>query len=103
MTTPGTVTEALAFLSAAGYVDDYRLCADGIVGDRADAPHPVATASVDYTFRFEGNSDPGDSSIVLGVRCAEWGRKGVIVSAYGADADPESAAMLIALTATAEH
>ncbi len=98
MPTPDTVTEAVAFLASEGYVDDYRLCPEGIVDTATGAAHPVATATVDYTFRFEGPSDPGDEAIVLGVHCAGWGRRGVVVSAYGPDAEPETAAMLVALT-----
>lgn len=97
MTTPDTVTEALSFLAAEGYSDEYQLCPAGLmVPDRPDA-HPIETAVVDYTFRFEGASDPGDEAIVLGVRCPEWGRKGVVVSAFGPAADPEHTQLLIAL------
>jgi len=98
MEAPDTVTEAVEFLTREGYVDDLRLCADGIVAAGRDAPHPTSTAIVDFTFRFEGDSDPGDEAIVLGVQCTEWNRKGVIVSAYGPDADPAEAALLVALT-----
>ena len=99
---PDTVTEAVVFLASKGYVDDYQLCPAGILDTRGQRTHPVGTATVDYTFRFEGASDPGDAAIVLGVQCTDWGRKGVIVSAYGADVEPETAAMLIALTAPPE-
>ena len=98
MTTPDTVTEAVEFLSTQGYVDDYRLCDSGIVADDLQETHPIETAVVDFTFRFEGPSDPSDEAIVLGVSCPEWGRKGIVVSAYGPDADPEEAALLVALT-----
>ena len=60
--------------------------------------HPLQSAVVDYTFRFEGDSDPGDEAIVLGVHCGDSDRKGVVVSAYGPDADPEHTALLVALT-----
>lgn len=103
MPKPDTVTEAVAFLVSEGYVDDFRLCAEGIIASRSDATHPVATAAVDYTFRFEGLSDPGDEAIVLGVHCVGWGRKGIIVSAYGPDAEPETAALLVALARMAER
>lgn len=42
--------------------------------------------SIDEQYRFEGMSNPGDSSIVFGVRCTD-GIKGTIVSAYGPYAD----------------
>ena len=95
---PETVTEAVAFLSEEGYVDDLQVSADGIVSRGHDSPHPPDTAIVDHTFRFEGTSDPGDESIVLGVRCTEWNSKGVIVAAYGPDSDPFEAEVLMALT-----
>ena len=98
MPAPDTVTEAVAFLASEGYVEDYRLCHGGIESPDHDAPHPADNAVVDHTFRFEGPSDPGDEAIVLGVRCPEWGSKGVIVAAYGPDADPDEAAVLVALT-----
>ena len=97
MTTPDTVTEALAFLASEGYVDDYRLGPEGVIDVKTGATQPLRTASVDYTFRFEGPTDPGDEAIVLGVHCGDWGGKGVVVSAYGPGADPEHAALLVAL------
>lgn len=101
MDAPDTVTEAVAFLASQGYVDDYHLSPEGIVDANSRTTHPLQTATVDYTFRFEGDSDPGDEAIVLGVSCTEWGRKGVVVSAYGPDADPEHTALLVALTRSA--
>jgi len=98
MKVPDTVTEAVELLAAEGYVDDYRLCPNGIEADGHDLAHPIGRAIVDHTFRFEGPSDPGDEAIVLGVRCPEWNSKGVIVSAYGPDADPAEAELLVALT-----
>lgn len=103
MPTPDTVTEAIVFLVSEGYVDDFQLCAEGLLDTGTRAIHPLRTATVDYTFRFEGPSDPGDQAIVLGVHCTEWARKGVVVSAYGPDADPEHAALLVALTRSTER
>ena len=95
--TPDTVTEAVAFLASEGYVDDFELGTDGVVDATTGATHLLASAVVDHTFRFEGDSDPGDEAIVLGVHCTACGRKGVVVSAYGPDADPEHVAILLAL------
>jgi hypothetical protein len=94
---PDTVTDAVAFLASQGYVDEYQLTADGLAAADSVSTHPLATTIVDYTFRFEGPSDPADEAIVLGVSCTEWGRKGVVVSAYGPYADPDEARLLAAL------
>jgi hypothetical protein len=98
MPAPDTVTEAVEYLTREGYVDDLKISRRGIEAPDRDAPHPTATVIVEHTFRFEGPSDPADEAIVLGVRCPEWDTKGVIVAAYGPDADPDEAAVLVALS-----
>ncbi|MCU0311862.1 MAG: hypothetical protein MUE36_13075 [Acidimicrobiales bacterium] len=100
---PETVTDAVAFLAAQGYVEDYTVCPTGIASSGHDDVHPATEARVDHTFRFEGPTDPGDEAIVLGVTCGAWGEKGVVVAAYGPDADPEEAAVLTALARSARR
>ena len=96
--TPGldTVTEAVEFLAARGYDTDLVLAQGGVRAPRGEDVQPPEACSVDYQFRFEGESDPADENIVLGVRMRD-GRKGILVSAYGKDVDPEHAAVLRAL------
>lgn len=96
-TEPETVTEALAFLAEHGYDREFSID-DGGLGLRGAAQlHELSTAEVDYRFRFEGASDPGDESIVLGVTCA-GAHRGVVISAFGPNADPAHAAVLHALS-----
>ena len=66
-------------------------------GFLAEQLHALEEAVVDYQFRFEGDSDPGDEAIVLGISCAGV-QRGVLVSGFGPSADPEHAAILRALT-----
>jgi hypothetical protein len=98
MAAPDTVTDALALLRSEGYVDDFDLCDDGVRCPGEPGTHRLAGAVVDHTFRFEGPSDPADEAIVLGISLPAWRRKGVIVSAYGPDVDPEHARLLAELT-----
>ena len=99
---PDTVTEALAFLASQGYVDEFAYSSPGCVSSSDVCDAPVATASVDFSFRFEGQTDPADEAIVIGLRWEDPPRKGVLVSAFGADADPEHAALLVALARNAQ-
>ncbi|MHB8464505.1 MAG: phosphoribosylpyrophosphate synthetase [Acidimicrobiales bacterium] len=93
-----TVTDAVTFLTSEGYLDELEIDADGLRTSSVDGVHPLETARIDYLFRFEGPSDPGDEAIVVGVSCPEWDRRGILVSAFGSDADPDKIAILLALT-----
>jgi hypothetical protein len=86
---PDTVTEALALLQAEGYTADFNLEGTAATCSACRHRHALEGAHVQRQYRFEGDSDPGDEAIVLGVRCPACGALGVIVSAYGPDADPE--------------
>jgi hypothetical protein len=90
---PDTVTEAVAHLADLGYHADLKVFADGLGLDETGNRFPFAESTVDHTFRFEGQSNPDDESIVLGITCP-GGLRGVIVSAYGPAADPDEAALL---------
>jgi hypothetical protein len=84
-----TVTEAIAILEADGYRSDFSFT-DGTVQCRAcTVTHRPPQLLVRRTFRFEGETDPGDEAIVLGIECPACGVRGIVVSAYGPDASAE--------------
>ena len=95
-TGPETVTEAVQYLSERGYLDSFALAAEGLAGPGEDQLHALHDAVVDYQFRFEGDSDPGDEAIVLGITCS-CAQRGVVVSGFGPSADPAHVAVLRAL------
>lgn len=75
---PETVTEAVRLLVAEGYDSDFSL-----------DQHTAGDVVVRRTFRFEGDTDPADEAIVLGVETIDTATLGIVVSAYGPDADPQ--------------
>ena len=92
---PETVTEAVALLEANGFTETLSI-EGGVLsctgwGSPLDQLDQVV---VQHVYRFEGPSDPGDESIVIGVE--HPGRPGgaVLVSAFGPDAEPEAVAIL---------
>ena len=86
---PETVTDALTLLASEGYGEDFNLVGSLVACPRCQALHPLDHATVERQFRFEGPSDPGDEAIVFGLRCGDCGARGVLVSAFGPDADPD--------------
>lgn len=94
MESPETVTEAMQLLERDGYTSSFEI-RDGLVSCEAcSTDHSHAQLLVERTYRFEGESDPGDEAIVLGVKCPGCGMHGVLVSAYGPDADRELIALV---------
>ena len=87
---PITVTEAVAYLNEQGYTDDVNLEGTNIVSGRTNISYALSNVIVDYTFRFEGDSDPSDEAIVLGLRYPDTDMRATLVSAYGHYADPET-------------
>jgi hypothetical protein len=91
---PDTVTEAVALLESEGYTTDVVLEPGYYVCSGCEQRSPLADAQVEQMFRFEGESDPADEMIVLGLGCPQCDKKGILVSAFGPAADPEHAEAL---------
>ncbi|MBS1686217.1 MAG: phosphoribosylpyrophosphate synthetase [Bacteroidetes bacterium] len=95
-----TVTEAVADLSQRGYKLNFNLsreylsCADEELHLRPDEFH------IDETYRFEGETDPGDEMIVYAVSSEPRSIKGVLVNAYGPYSDEVSAELVAKLQAS---
>jgi hypothetical protein len=89
-----TVTEALQWLATKGYTHDFNLDNDCLrfnSGTQAMSPQDF---TIEYVFRFEGETDPGDENIVYGINSDTFKLKGVMVSAFGVYADEISDEML---------
>ena len=91
---PDTVTEAVELLRGLGYSDDFEIDTEGVACSAYPSLHPLDGVSVDHTYRFEGDTDPADEAIVLGLSAPAWGAKGIVVSAFGPDTDPAVAELL---------
>ena len=86
---PETVSDALTLLASEGYTEDFNLVGAAAVCPACGHAHDLGVLGIERQFRFEGPSDPADEAIVLGLRCPRCGARGVLVSAFGPDADPE--------------
>ena len=88
-----TMVEALAKLQKQGYSHSFKIQNDkALCLETKDEIAPEDMTIVEF-HRFEGDTDPGDMSIIYVVEC-ENGINGCLIDAYGSYADEEMSSFL---------
>lgn len=87
-----TVTEAINDLYKRGYTTDFELLADKdcLYCNKTSLQLSPDEFEIDETFRFEGNTDPGDAMIIFAISSKKHDVKGIVVDAYGPYSDSAS-------------
>lgn len=91
------VTQALADLRARGYTDEFDFKDDHLFCNSKGIKFNPLELKITEVYRFEGESDPEDSSVVYAIVSTN-GLRGVIIDAYGAYADEQKTRFLNKLT-----
>lgn len=78
-----TLSDSVNHASKKGYTTDFRVKPNGMMWDSKDQYYDPEEVMVDNFYRFEGESDPGDSAILYLVSTVD-GKKGMLIDAYGA-------------------
>jgi hypothetical protein len=87
------MVDALNDLKQRGYTTDFNLHENCIVCAHSAEEFADDTFEVDENYRFEGMNDPGDSSMIYAIS-TNSGKKGVLLTAYGAYTSSMNAAIL---------
>jgi hypothetical protein len=73
-----------------GYTESFKVTGRGLISqDDPEHPYPPEQIQVINFYRFEGESDPADNSIMYQIETPD-GHKGVLVDAYGPYADEKT-------------
>ncbi|MFD0932298.1 phosphoribosylpyrophosphate synthetase [Psychroflexus salinarum] len=88
-----TLSETMNALRDKGYVDDLNLLDDQIENRTKGKKYPIDDFEVDNYYRFEGISNPADSSILYAITTSD-GHKGMLVDGYGKSGGQVSEKML---------
>jgi hypothetical protein len=86
---PDTVSQAIDRLVELGYASDFTVAEHAHASANCRGDDGRLRFAVRRRYRYEGNSDPGDEAVVVGVVCQLCGVRGIVVSAFGPDADDE--------------
>lgn len=82
-----TLLNALNALRKQGYITDFNTENNYLKFGNENGRLLPRDFVVDKYFRFEGQSDPDDNSILYAISAEKFGIKGVLVNAYGIYSD----------------
>lgn len=94
MNTYETLSQAIEDLKTKGYTNELELKPKGIVCKSTSTDMSPKDFEVDEMHRFEGKTNPSDSSVLYAISSGKYDLKGVLVDAFGTYADPLTAEML---------
>lgn len=89
-----TLVEALNDARKRGYTTDFNLAFDTVKCEATGTCLSPSQFEIMEFYRFEGYTNPADSSILYLIASSDGKIKGVLVSAYGVYADPVSDSMI---------
>jgi hypothetical protein len=88
-----TLSEAIARLRARGFIRDFTAVPGGRLRcEECGQEFDPSKVHIDEIVRFEGESDPGDESILYALS-GPCGHLGLYSAAYGPDSTPEDNAV----------
>lgn len=89
-----TITAALSDLDSRGYNLDFNLTANGLECKSINLMLMPEQFEIEEFYRFEGMTDPADSSVVYAIAASAGNLKGVLVDGYGVYAENVSPELL---------
>ena len=89
------MSEIIQNLNRKGFNENFRMENNQLVLDGPKRTYKPENIKIIDEYRFEGNTDPDDMSILYVVE-TNMGDKGLVVNGYGISADPDLDAFLMA-------
>jgi len=88
-----TLVDATNDMMKRGYTANLSLEGDTIDDKEHDIHMGADDFEIDEFFRFEGQSNPSDTSIVYAISSRKYNTKGILINAYGMYADDSESAI----------
>ncbi len=87
MKNPETLSEAVTLLQQDGYTEDFNIQSNCVECKNLDLKISPEEFLIDKFYRFEGDTDPDDEEVVYAISSDKHKLKGILVAAFGKDAD----------------
>lgn len=99
----GTLSETINGLVKAGYNFDFNIQDECLICHHDNIALSPDDFEIDKTYRFEGESNPADESIVYAISSAKFKVKGVLVNGYGISDDSATSQIIKKLQTHKAH
>ena len=88
-----TLSQVINSLREKGFDEDFEFKENNFIGKRSGKKFTPGNLTIKKTYRFEGESNPGDMSVLYAIETDDK-EKGIFVDAYGtyANNEPENMA-----------
>jgi hypothetical protein len=83
----GTLSETINGLKEEGYTLDFNIRESCLVCLQNNTSLSTDDFAIDKVYRFEGESNPDDESILYAISSSNSGVKGLLVNGYGISSD----------------
>ena len=84
-----TLSEKMKKLKEEGYDVEFKISGNKLISDKTNHKYDPEELTIVKTFRFEGESDPGDMSVLYAIESGK-NEKGILIDAFGTYANNES-------------
>lgn len=88
-----TMASCLNSLSAGGYETQFKAVKNGLKSLKTERVYGPSEVKITNFYRFEGESDPSDNSILYAIETTS-GERGTLTDAYGVYSDSNVAAFI---------
>ena len=82
-----TMVSILDAINKTGYVSQFMVTKDGLTSIESGKIYQPKEIEIRHFYRFEGESNPDDSSIIYAIETKD-GEKGTLIDSYGMYSDP---------------
>ncbi len=93
----GTLSETINGLKREGYTLDFNIYEEYLGCHQADMILSPDDFEIDKVYRFEGESNPDDESILYAISSSKFNVKGLLVNGYGISSDNVSDVLIAKL------
>jgi len=89
-----SLVTVLAKIEKMGFISQLQVCGENLFSFTTGRSFLPDEVSIAHFYRFEGESNPDDSSILYAIETADH-EKGTLVDGYGLSADAQTAAFIL--------